>query len=191
MTAFNLLLVFKIKMNKTKYYKIGTSITDKNTYTNYYKTIADINFANNGIKLDSLIMLKNATNSKGARIKDLFKDSEKLLICRFSEFNCQECVTYSILKAISQQDHIRKNNIILWGDYESCKNLKIYKENLDIKETDVYNVGFMNIPIEQKGVPYYFILDSTLQITDLFIPDRAFSHAANHYFEIIQKKHFQ
>lgn len=114
MTALNICLIYKIKVEKMYYNNTIRDVTTKNILSNLYKINLDVNLINNGIALDSLLLIKNVFNKEERKIIDAFQGTNKLLICRFSELNCQECTIYSILKTISHSDSIGKNNITRW-----------------------------------------------------------------------------
>ena len=190
MTALDVCLIYKIKVEKMDYNNTIRDVTTRNILSNLYKINVDVNLINNGIVLDSLLLMKNVSNKEEQKIIDVFQGTNKLFICRFSELNCQECTIYSILKTISHSDSIGKNNIVFWGDYENSKNLSVVKERLGIGDMNVYNLPYINIPAERIGTPYYFVIDTTLTMSDFFIPDRSFPGLTDHYFEIIKKKYF-
>lgn len=190
MTALNICLIYKIKIRKSNYNNTVKNVTTKNILLNMCKLNMDVNLINNGIILDSLLLIKNMSNKEEKKVVDIFHGKNKLLICRFSELSCEECMIYCILKTISYSDSIGKDNIAFWGDYENSKDLRVLKERLGIEDMDVYKLPYINIPAERIGSPYYFVIDSTLTMSDFFIPDSSFPNLANHYFELIKKKYF-
>ena len=49
----------------------------------------------------------------------------------------------------------------------------------------------MSTPMEELSSPYYFIVDSTLIMSDIFVPDKSFPSLTNHYLNMIKRKYFQ
>ena len=100
-------------------------------------------------------------------------------------------VVYSIVKMINYSDSIKNDNIIFLGHYENNKNLNMIKKQIGIKDIATYNCSYMSTPMEELSSPYYFIVDSTLIMSDIFVPDKSFPSLTNHYLNMIKRKYFQ
>jgi hypothetical protein len=56
---------------------------------------------------------------------------------------------------------------------------------------NVYNIPQLNLPIEEADVPYYFLLDHTLRVSNVFVPEKSASELTNTYFDIIINQYFK
>ena len=59
MTALDVCLIYKIKVEKMDYNNTIRDVTTRNILSNLYKINVDVNLINNGIALDSLLLMKN------------------------------------------------------------------------------------------------------------------------------------
>lgn len=188
---FNVYLLCKVSGEEENYNNAMNFATTKDNLLGLYKINFDAGLNNNGSILDSLQTLLNISTKEEQRIIDVFQDRTRLLVCRFSELNCQECAIYSIVKMINYSDVIGKDNIMFWGYNENSRNLSIMKERIGIDDMEVFNCIPFDIPIEELCQPYYFIIDSSLVMSDVFIPDKSFPEHTNHYIEMIRIKYFE
>jgi hypothetical protein len=135
------------------------------------------------------MVLTDSSNIK-TEISSLFHAKEKFLVCRFSELHCQECVIYATIKLLNQSKTMGDINILFWGAYEHIKSLNIAKKHFGIQDMPVYNISNLNIPAEELGYPYYFVLNSDLTISNVFIPDKATPSMTNNYLKMVYKRYF-
>ena len=189
MVLLNVFLLYKLFSLK-KYHKdiLNTIEIFQNNQLRSYHTNFNINLLSNGVSLENSI-LTDSTNHK-VTINDLFHGEDNLLICRFSELHCQECVTYSILKLIKMSENTGKNHIVFLGSYENNKSMNIMKKYLGLQDRPIYNVLNLDIPAEEIGLPYYFTVDKTFKISNLFVPDKLLPNLTNNYLEMINKRYF-
>lgn len=76
------------------------------------------NIENNGIQIDSIQLEKN--NCQRLSLKDFFTDEkEKVVVCRFSEMNCESCITHSINTLLKWSSYLGKENILYIGAYRN------------------------------------------------------------------------
>ena len=146
-------------------------------------------FQNNCMKLDSVTCLDKDGNS--IDLRSLFSNErERILICRFSELDCESCISYSIRKIQEHTGDIGKENILFVASYFNNKMLEPQMKLYGIDSFAVLNAKDLSIPIEDWNKPYYCVLDSSLQISDLFIPSKTASHIQQIYFDSIVNKYF-
>ncbi|MDR0680580.1 MAG: hypothetical protein LBG15_01835, partial [Dysgonamonadaceae bacterium] len=118
------------------------------------------------------------------------KNENRKLVCRFSELYCESCVNYAILKIKNRTDSLGKNNILFLGMYENNTSLKILKPQYNIQDMNVYNTGALSLPAEEMGFPYYFVLDSALRVTDVFVPNKIVPELTDRYLKMIRERYF-
>ncbi|MDR1623824.1 MAG: hypothetical protein LBS04_02485 [Tannerellaceae bacterium] len=151
----------------------------------------DTSLRNNGMILNN-IFVKDSLNRE-IQLTDLFKKGKsKIFVSRFSRLCCEDCVVFSIQKAVSMADSTGIDNIVFLGSYENTESLNLLRDQYGLQGKEVYNtVDFLNIPIEESNRPCYFVLDSTLRIFDVFIPEMTSPNITNMYLSIIREKWFK
>jgi hypothetical protein len=195
---FSLILINVYSLNKIRNYKqkLGMDIANgcnnvenKNDELNSYKLNFETNILNSNFKIDSLIIRDTLNNI--LQIKELFKREQKqFLVCRFSQLNCESCVISSINALRNWIDSIGINNVMFLGNHP---NNRIFTRTLSlygIQTMKVYNVVEFSIPAEQLGYPYYFVLNSNLCISDIFVPNKSFPNITNLYLSHIKERYF-
>jgi hypothetical protein len=69
--------------------------------------------------------------------------------------------------------------------------LQYKKQNAALfHESDELNALKMNLPAENLGYPYYFILDVTMRVTNVFVPDKGCTKVSKWYMEEIRERFF-
>ena len=173
--------------------KQNVTLSHQNSSENDELHAYQINFAtnirNSNIRLEEVPVKDSLSNV--LLLKDVLKNSqEQILVCRFSELHCESCVNFSIQLFRHWADSIGKNNTLFLGSYRSNKIFNRAKPLYGIHNLNVYNVSELNIPAEELGFPYYFVLDSALRVTDVFVPDKAVPELTDKYLKMIHKRYF-
>lgn len=193
MLILNMLLLYKISTYKEKcrnyqelLHSANAMRTSRNdAYENYFH--ADLSHFNSN--LDNVTLISDANST--VLLKELFgENASRKLVCRFSELYCESCVNYAIVKIKNRVDSLGKKNILFFGMYENNTSLKILKSQYNIQDMNVYNIGVLPLPAEKMGFPYYFMLDSMLRVTDVFVPDKAVPELTDRYLKMISKRYF-
>ncbi len=144
---------------------------------------------NNGIKLGEVILKDSLGNIFS--FNDIWENGqEQILVCRFSELHCQSCVNSSIKMLLLWADPIGRNNLLFLGAYRNNRILNRTKYIYDIQDLITYNTPALNIPAEELGYPYFFVLNKDMTVTNLFVPDKANSAITNNYLELIYNRFF-
>jgi len=129
-------------------------------------------------------------NELGEKVffSDLVKD-RSVLVFRFSELNCEICVEEEIkrLKVLSKSI---KNRLLFVTSYSFERYLYTFKRINNFK-LPIYNIvpNKIKIPVEELNIPYYFVLDSALNIHDIFVPEKTEPENTEKYFKDIILKH--
>jgi hypothetical protein len=154
-----------------------------------YKLNFEVGIQNSNIRLEEII----ARDSLGAvfPLKDIISNGQgQILVCRFSELHCESCVNSAIRQFRQWTDSIGKNNMLFLGAYRNNKIFNRTKPLYAIHNLNVYNVSGLNIPVEELGYPYYFVLNNDLTISNVFVPDKATPTITNDYLKMIDKRYF-
>ncbi len=158
-----------------------------NDELNLYKVNFTTNILNSNSQLES-VTLKDSLNNL-IQLKEVFESKQKqILVCRFSQMHCQSCVNSSIQILRSWVDSIGIKNVMFMGKH---RNNRIFNRTIPlygIQGLKIYNVSQMNNPAENLGYPYYFVLDSSLRISNVFVPNKGLVSITNKYLENIKMK---
>lgn len=157
---------------------------------NALKVNAEVGIENSDIQLDNVVVTDSL--NKQVPLYDFFKGGNKrLLVCRFSELYCESCVEYSIKALLQWVDSIGENNILFLGSYRNSKIFNIQKKLYGIEKLEMVNAITLNLPVEDLGFPYYFVLDSTLRVCNVSIPDKSAPNVDYSYFKKVYERFFQ
>lgn len=161
-----------------------TITTDElHTYRHNFK----VNILNSNLVIENLD-IKDSLNITFP-IKKIFDDKqESILVYRFSQMHCESCVNSSIQITQNWVDSVGINNVVFLGNH---RNNRVFNKTIPlygIQGLKVYNCPKINIPAEDIEYPYFFVLDSNLQISNLFVPDKATPFITNSYLKNVSKK---
>ena len=162
-----------------------SSLFDDETALNYMSSYLDLAL-NDGLKAE--MRLFDVHNGSMISTEDLFKDNDSTIyfVCRIHEEDCQECTNYAMAKFFDLDSIIARNKVqpIIIGTYDSYTALKL----LTPEGMLCYYTPYIDIPMDERGYPYYFVIDSSGKVFDVFSPNRNYSRMIDTYFEIIRLK---
>lgn len=118
------------------------------------------------------------------------KGQKKLLVCRFSEMYCSSCVDYAIKNVLQWSDSIGMENLLFLGTYKNNKIFEKHKTLYGIEKFEVENIDVVNLPIEDTGFPYYFILDDEFNVLNVHIPEKSAPNIDYNYLRKIRERFF-
>lgn len=145
---------------------------------------------NSNIKLDEKIMVRDSLN-RHILLYDTFVNTRKpIIVCRFSETNCASCIKFSINMLCEWKKKVNVGDVLFLATYRNNRILNKEKKLYKIQDLNVFNISDFYIPAEEEGYPYYFVLDSTLNISNLFFPDKATPKITEKYLTLIQERYF-
>jgi hypothetical protein len=104
-------------------------------------------------------------------INRLLQGSPKLVF-KFSELNCGNCVSEQIRLINKYTKLIGRKNILFLGAYVQSKNFNLFLHLNNISSPAYIlseNIND-NSKIEQANLPYYFITDAHLRVSNVFVP---------------------
>ena len=129
-------------------------------------------------------------NKNEVGLSEILTDKPCLII-RFAETNCEECVRFLLIKVMRlYNSDLFNKRILLFASYPNRQALKILVDRLNIKYP-VYLVDKLPISCERINFPYFFMLDSTMRTSHVFVPDKYEPQIANTYFELIENRYFK
>lgn len=161
---------------------IGESVIDS-----YQSSFIDL-LENDGLPIQDMGILDMADNSVKA-LSELFADDSVLFVCRVSQFQCQDCASYALEKAIELVENDSTGmKLLFFCEYE-YRSLKIFvDEHPRTKSYGVYQASFIDLPIESRTYPYYFTLSKDMVVHDVFAPNTVSSVKTGIYWNFLSKK---
>lgn len=143
---------------------------------------------NSGKKLPSHLDALDVNGNKVSLSQIINSDK---LILRYSELNCNTCVSKQLDILNSYIDSIGDKNVILLTNYDNNIYMKQFKKVAKIKFA-IYNVGSeLNELIPDIERPYFFILEQSLRINNMYIPQMDEEELTKAYLHCIAKSYFE
>ena len=140
--------------------------------TNANVTLAPLfeaNVMNCGKMLDETKIILKDTAGHAVSLKDLVK-GRTALIYRYSDRYCDDCVDYAF--HVLNRSKCDKQNVIYIGD---CGKRKIFKRQ--VEDYSLQGIALdcrsLEIPAEEMMFPYFLVIDSTLAIRCIYVPNKA------------------
>jgi hypothetical protein len=147
------------------------------------------NIANSNMRIDG-ISVKDSSASVIPLKNSFYAGQAYLLVSRFSHLHCESCVTFSIKAMMQWAGVLGKDNILFLGSNSNNRVFNKEKQHYGIQNMNVYNIGVLSLPAEEMGFPYYFVLDSALRVTDVFVPDKAVPELTDKYLKMIGERYY-
>lgn len=169
---FILIIMHKNKdINRILIEKENTEKHLNNEIKDFYQRIK-IENENNFSTIDKNIKLISAKGDT-VRFSDVVND--KMFVFRYSVLNCNACVykEFENIRNTHFQNFTKKNKMMFVVYYQNVRDLvTTYRSsNLEIPFYILPNNN-LGLQIERYQIPYYFLIDSTFQINNVFIPVR-------------------
>ncbi|MBO7478809.1 MAG: hypothetical protein J6U04_12865 [Salinivirgaceae bacterium] len=136
-----------------------------------------IGLENNGLNLDGNTEIWDALGNEttlGAYIKNVNK--KNILVCRYSEMYCRQCVEHAIGNILKSWDNIDSLNVIFVGDNTSQRVANMQRKEFGISKFNCINSNSLGIPAEKLQFPYYLAIDKELKINGIYMPDKSTAH---------------
>ncbi len=182
---FNVVLLME-RMDEVVSEKVDNYIGGS-TIDSYQSSFIDL-LENDGLPIQDMVLLDIKDNSLKA-LSELLVDDSVLFVCRVSQFQCQDCASYALEKAIelAEKDSTEMKLMVL-GEYE-YRSLKIFvDEHPNVKGYGVYQSSVIDLPIENRTYPYYFTLSKDMTVHDVFAPNADYRVRTEIYWNYISKK---
>lgn len=133
--------ISKSTINNILYYR-SYEIASEGLFFNGYCLVEDIN----GIK---------------KQMKEILADS--LMVFRFSEYNCLECIPYFIDKIKALEKLKPFANVIILCDFSNIQKVKAFCADNNLVYPIYRLIDIPLFPIEKTGLPYFFLIDHNLR----------------------------
>ena len=136
-----------------------------------------------GAKLNPLL---EACNEKGDTLVINNIILKPVLVLRYSELNCQSCVD-DLLTEIKEDGIFNATNTLLLAYYSEPAYLYQFKR-MNRLELPVFSIQHTGLPPDTLNLPYFFLMNSKLQISNVFIPEEGDTDAIAAYLAFAAKR---
>lgn len=123
---------------------------------------------NCGIKLDEEKSKFYDTAGNVIKLKDLVK--QPTLFFRYSDSHCSQCINYAL--NLLYKSKANEQKVIYIGDNMKRKIFKKHVENMRLSGISIA-CHTLDLPIERMLFPYFMVIDSSLVIRGVYIPNKA------------------
>lgn len=120
---------------------------------------------------------------KNDSIVQLSKLPKSVLVFYFSESYCSKCVEKELRLLEEHCDDI-KTEIIVLAAFHDYRTLEVFKQTVKL-EFPVYFIVRDNFDWELNmyGKPYYFVLDSNMKVSNIFLSDELYPDLSIRYLD--------
>ncbi len=123
-------------------------------------------------------------NGDTITLNDLIGETDKLFFT-ISENSCSACIDIEMSILENYVNIIGNNNVIILASYKNLRYLKLFKQQLKI-DIDIYNiVEPIGFPIDFGDLPFFYVINSSNKIMNLFIPEKSLPNLSKQYYNIL------
>lgn len=193
--CLNIVLLYTISIERNENWRYKLLLQTSNDSIKLFETQNDdllqsisLMFDYQYGSIDKNIFFLDENNNK-ISIKQVIRE-RPMLVFKYSTLSCNVCINeqISLLKKTSKE--IGSENILILADYNSPRDLSRF---LRMNQIDfrVLNQGGIELTTIDKRMPYYFILDVSLSLKNLYIPIQGDTSLTQHYFNKISERYFK
>lgn len=127
---------------------------------------------------------------KKYQLKDLLNCKYKVIL-NISNCRCLPCIEYIFSYIDKYKSKIGSNNIMVLVDFPTNKEFLFFVSDYDIK-LQVFNTygQSLGLPVDSLHIPYFLVVDSTLQSIDVFVPNENLPIRTDHFLIKITDSYF-
>lgn len=111
-----------------------------------------------------------------------------VLILRYSELNCADCVVFALRKIAEIAEKYKVTPVVI-SEYSDMHSFKNAVDNFGRDRFLFYNVEKFS-DADRLGAPYYCILMPNRTLQAVFVPDKLHPQITDFYFENVVKRFF-
>ena len=127
------------------------------------------------------------TTKQPRKLRDIVKQGP-VLVCRYKETHCPQCVDFAMLKIQKMADSFPRDRIVILAEYEENRLFRHFNEQYNAKQLPAFNVSTLNTPLEDLAAPYYCVLYEDLSMGDVFVPEKALPDLTTRYLKAVSEK---
>lgn len=167
-------------ISKDDYSRAVTSL--KSLHSNQ-KTLMQFQLYTEGADLNPLL---EVCDEKGDTLAIQNVISKPVLVLRYSELNCQSCVD-DLLTELKEVGIFNESNTLLLAYYREPAYLYQFKR-MNRLELPVFSIQHTGLPPDTLNLPYFFLMNSKLQISNVFIPEEGDTESMAAYLTFAAKR---
>ena len=108
------------------------------------------------------------------------------LVFRYTELNCQSCVDL-LLTTLRADSSFNKINTLLLTYYKEPSYLYQFKR-MNRLQYPVFSIKNTGLPPDTLNVPYLFLLDQSLKVSNVFIPEEGDTASIKQYLSFASQE---
>jgi hypothetical protein len=135
------------------------------------------------------IEIKNPKTKENILLHSLLKEHKVVLFFRFKENDCDACIQHATKTLSEIAEHFPEMNIVILSGYGNVRQFYAYAQT-ENHQLSVYNVNHLSIPVDDREIPYFFILTPALKIQNIFILDKSDPTLTIRYLNVMQEKYW-
>ncbi|MCQ2974408.1 MAG: hypothetical protein MJ211_06305 [Bacteroidales bacterium] len=158
--------------------KLKSEISSKdqflNELTSKYQTIKpqyELSIQNVGKTIKDFI-IQDSLNNEIKFSEYIGQIADTILICRFSEKYCQQCVNHAISVLKDNSEEFDFSKILFIADNSSTRVYNLQNQEYNLKNNNVVNIHDLSISAETLMFPYYIIINKNLEILAFYTPNK-------------------
>lgn len=149
----------------------------------YQENIMKYQLYSDGRKLNSKLLLQKEKGEKVAFSKVVKK---QVLVFRYSELNCQSCVD-AMLTQLQKNKKFNNSNTLLLAWYNNPSYLYQFKR-MNRLNLNVFSIKTTSLPPDTLNIPYFYLLDKDLKVSNVFIPEEGDTASVASYLIFVEKR---
>ena len=150
-------------------------------------TSLQVSYENSGLSLENVEARDSLKQSFD--LKTLFGDGiNKVLVVRYSDNHCASCVQNAVETVLKNRDNADIEKVVFVG---YARRTVVFSKEIDrygIRDYEVLNIADLGLPAESMLFPYYFVMDSTLSVLDLYVPNKATPDMDSTFVSLMMRK---
>jgi len=167
-------------ISKDEYNRAVTSL--KTLHANQ-KSLMQFQLFTEGAKLNPQLEVFNEIGDTLA-INNII--SKPVLVLRYSELNCQSCVD-DLLTEIKESGLFTASNTLLLAYFREPAYLYQFKR-MNRLELPVFSIQHTGLPPDTLNLPYFFLISTKLEISNVFIPEEGDTESMAAYLTFASKR---
>lgn len=176
------------------YYKRPIEISKINkASTNSSEDLLNANFGslitqNEGISIEKNIQLIDI-NNRSVSLEKTEAGLNNKIIFRFSSLDCSLCINRVLGVLNKFPEHVKKHKFMIMYDGDEFRDFNIKFKSLNtVIPAFLISSKQLGIPIEGKGLPFFFSLNNSNETDNIYVPDQEKPEYTKNYLIFLLKK---
>lgn len=127
----------------------------------------------------------------GQKVKFYSLIKSNTLFFKYSELSCSPCIQQEIQILKKFSNSMNNSNLFVLTSYEDIGRLYRFKRINEIENLTLINISdqqlFSSLSLEKEHIPFYFVVDSNLILSSMFVPDKTKPILTNRYLRLVNK----